>query len=128
MKIRDLDASHREPIKISADRIMEDGMRRLLDNKVSSLIVVDSDNKPVGIITERDIFHLAYRFRGDMMDIRIGEHMTTNLVVCHPDDDLDDTARRMLEKKFRHMPITDEQNNLVGMLSIRDIVRAKLND
>ena len=127
MKIRDLEASRREPVKISSDRIMEDGMRKLLDNKVSSLIVVNADDKPVGIITERDIFHLAYRFRGDMMDIRIGDHMTTNLVVCHPDDDLDKTAQKMLEMNFRHMPIVNDDHCLVGMLSIRDVVRAKLN-
>lgn len=127
MKVKDLEAVKREPVTIKHDRMMEEAMRRLLDNKVSALIVVDDERVPVGIITERDIFHLAYRYRGDMMDIKIGDHMTTGLTVCHMDDDIEDVARKMLELRFRHMPITDDSNHLIAMLSIRDIVRAKLD-
>jgi CBS domain-containing protein len=90
-------------------------------------VVVDDEDQPVGIITERDIFHLAFRYRGDMMDMKIGENMSSDLTVAAPEDDLDHVARIMTEKHIRHIPITDDSDRLCGIVSIGDIVKAGLS-
>lgn len=128
MQIKDLLESKPPPITVHSDRDMPDAMRLLIENKIGSLIVVDDKDAPVGIITEHDIFHLAFRYRGDMMDMKVGENMTTRLVLGTPTDDLDQIARVMTEKHIRHVPIMDENESLCGIVSIGDIVKAQLGE
>ena len=122
MKVSELLASKNTPVTIFAEKQLQDAMRLLIDNKIGSLVVVDRDDVPIGIITEHDIFTLAYRFRGDMMDMPVGDNMTKNLVLGTPEDDIKKIADLMLQKHIRHVPITDKSNKLKGIISIRDLV------
>ncbi|MCK5127849.1 MAG: CBS domain-containing protein [candidate division Zixibacteria bacterium] len=122
MKVKEILESRKAPITIHAEKHLQDAMRLLIDHKIGSLIVVDDEDKPSGIITEHDIFHLAYRFRGDMMDMVVGDNMTKNLVLASPDDSLNKIADIMMEKHIRHIPITDDSKKLLGIISIRDLV------
>ncbi|MCP4568930.1 MAG: CBS domain-containing protein [FCB group bacterium] len=126
MQIKDMLKSKRAPITIHEDQTMENAMKLLIDNKIGALIMVDDDDNPIGIITERDIFHLAFRFRGDMMDIMVKDHMVSNLVVSTPEDDIEHIAEVMIQKRIRHVPVVDDSKKLIGILSIRDVVKAKL--
>ncbi len=126
MKIKDLLGAKPVPITIHADQTMENAMKLLIDNKIGALIMVDDDDNPIGIITERDIFHLAFRFRGDMMDIMVKDHMISNLVVSTPEDDIEHVAEVMIKKRIRHVPVVNASKKLCGIVSIRDIVEAKL--
>jgi CBS domain-containing protein len=103
-------------------------MRLLIDNHIGSLVVVDESENPVGIITERDIFHLAFRYRGDMMDMKVGDTMTSRLVLGAPEDDIEKAAKVMTDEHIRHLPILDEQEQLCGIVSIGDIVKARLGE
>jgi len=126
MRVRDILNSKPPPVTVRANNDMAVGMRLLIDNHIGSLIVVDDEDQPVGIITERDIFHLAFRYRGDMMDMKVGENMSSDLTVGSPEDDLDHVARIMTEKHIRHIPIMDDDDRLCGIVSIGDIVKAGL--
>lgn len=124
MKVREFVAMKRPPVTIGVKQNVETAMRMLIENKIGSLIVVDTARKPIGIITERDIFHLAFRYRGDMMDIRVKETMSDKLVIGSPDDDIDYIAEMIAENRIRHVPIM-ENGELVSIISIRDIVTAR---
>lgn len=128
MKIKDLIKSKPPPVTIHTTRTIQDAMRTLIENKIGSLIVVNDDIRPIGIITERDIFHLAYRFRGDMMDMKIGDNMTCKLVLGKPDDDLEAVEKLLTVNRIRHLPVIDDQENLCGIISIGDIVKARSNE
>jgi CBS domain-containing protein len=127
MQVKELLLDKKEPVTIKRHDSIESAMRLLIDNKIGSLIVVDSDAKPIGIVTERDIFHLAFRYRGDMMDMRIGENMSENLVTGSPEDDIDKIADLISINKIRHIPIM-ENDKLTGIISIRDIVQARVEN
>jgi CBS domain-containing protein len=75
MQIKDLLESKPPPVTIRSDQDVPDAMRLLIENQIGSLVVTDEKETPVGIITERDIFHLAFRYRGDMMDMKVGDAM-----------------------------------------------------
>ncbi len=126
MQARELLDNKTAPVTIHQEKPMEYAMRLLTENKIGSLVIIDDNDKPVGIITEHDIMKLAYRFRGDMMDIRVGDHMTGRIQTARPDTDIKDIAKTMIERRFRHMPIIDENENLCGIISIRDIMKASL--
>lgn len=125
MKIRDLLRQKPPPVTIRKSRSIQLAMRRLIDNKIGSLVVVDKNSDPIGIITERDIFHLAFRFRGDMMDMKVGDNITGKLVVGSPDDGIDQVAEVLTSNRIRHLPIINDKDKLCGIISKGDIIRAK---
>ncbi len=126
MQVKDMLESKPPPITIRAEQDMEIAMRSLIDNKIGSLIVVDESENPVGIITEHDIFHLAFRYRGDMMDMKVGDQMTTRLVLGNSEDGIEQIAQVMIDQRIRHIPIMDQDNHLCGIVSMGDIVKARL--
>ncbi|MCP4570521.1 MAG: CBS domain-containing protein [FCB group bacterium] len=126
MLVKELLQAKPSPVTISADRTLQEAMRLLIEHKIGSLVIVNIEDNPVGIITERDIFHLALRYQGDMMDMRVGDNMTTRMMSGIPEDDINQIARVMIEKGIRHIPIIDSNRKLCGILSMRDIVKAKM--
>lgn len=128
MLIKDLLQAKPPPVTVRAGRDMADAMRLLIDHNIGSLVVTDDQDHPVGIITERDIFHLAFRYRGDMMDMKVGENMTDDLTVASPEDDIEHIARLMTERHIRHVPIMDQSKQLCGIVSIGDVVKARLGE
>ncbi len=126
MKVKDLMMRKSPPVTIHSGQSIADAMRLMLDNQISSLVIIDDDDNHVSIITERDIFHLAYRYRGDMMDIKVDGAREESLLVGRLDDEVDTIARTMLENHIRHIPIVDNDETLKGVISIRDIVQAKV--
>lgn len=128
MLIKDLLQAKPPPVTVHFNREMTDAMRLLIDNNIGSLVVTDEQDHPVGIITERDIFHLAFRYRGDMMDMKVGENMTDSLTTASPEDDLEHIARLMTERRIRHVPIVDQNQQLCGIVSIGDVVKARLSE
>ncbi|MEM1519716.1 MAG: CBS domain-containing protein, partial [Pyrobaculum sp.] len=90
---------------------------------VGSVVVVDRSGRPVGIVTERDIV----RFLAQEIDLKtpLGQAARKSLITASPDDSVVSTAVKMIENNIRHMPVV-EGGRLVGMVSIRDVLRALL--
>jgi CBS domain-containing protein len=129
MNVKDLLAQkHRDPITISGEITIRDAMAALDKHKIGSLVVVDDDKVPVGIITERDIFRLTLEFEGDIMERAVGEHMTRDVLVGVPEDDVDYIAQVITQNRIRHIPIIDNDNRLCGIVSIGDILKVRLKE
>lgn len=90
-------------------------------NNIGSVIVVDRD-KPVGIITERDIVKAIGN--GKDLSARAEEIMTTNLIMVRQDSPITGALSLMRSYNIRHLPVVDDQGNLKGIISIRDVARA----
>ncbi len=54
----------------------------------------------------------------------VSQVMTTNVITCRPQDDLEAVANTMTEKRFRHLPVEDK-DNLIGVISIGDVVKVQ---
>ena len=127
LRIKDIiDKKGRQVIHITPQSELFDAVKTLADNKIGSLLVVTPEGKIAGIITERDIFHEVYRRKGDLSGVKVADIMTADVVVGSLEDDLDYAMYMMTKKKFRHMPIAD-QGELVGMISIGDIIGAMMS-
>jgi CBS domain-containing protein len=88
---------------------------------VGSAVVVDPELPGPGILTERDI--LAAVGSGKDVDTeRVADHLTADLVFAEPDWSLEQAAETMSRGGFRHLVVV-EDGDIVGMLSVRDIVR-----
>jgi len=98
------------------------------------MVLIDADVLPVGengrlagMITDRDIAVRAVAL-GKGPDTAVREVMSEDVKCCFEDDDLDDVAQEMADLKLRRMPVLDQQEQLVGILSLSDIALADALD
>lgn len=93
----------------------------MADHNVGSVLVVDEEKRLLGIFTERDLTRLVAR--GENLDKPLKDAMTPNPVTAHPDDPLPLIAHKMIEHNVRHIPVVDDQGRVLGVISIRQVLR-----
>ena len=87
--------------------------------------VVDRNNTLKGIVTDRDIAMFTILNEKNPDDTLLSEFMTTELVICHENEDIDNAIHKMSKYKVRRIPVVDKDYKLVGLISLGDIaVRA----
>ena len=106
---------------IRPEQSIRQALAALAEHNIGALIVVETD-RPVGILSERDIVRAAAREEA-VFTRRVSELMTRDLIVGVPEDDLKSVGRTMTERRIRHLPVV-EKGRLVGMISIGDVVKA----
>jgi CBS domain-containing protein len=79
------------------------------------------------VISERDIAFSVDLHAADIHKLPVSALMTKTVVTCSPSDKLADVASTMLARNIRHLPV-EEGNRLVGMISIRDVLKHRLDD
>jgi CBS domain-containing protein len=114
-------------ITLHPDQSLKDAVALLTEHNIGALVVVDAADKPVGILSERDIVHAANRLGDTMLTQSVKDIMTKHVLVAEPHDDIKAVLKTMTEKHFRHMPIID-QGQLVGIISLGDVVKVQLDE
>ena len=98
----------------------------MCNRHVGAAVVLDPEAPGPGVVTERDIL-LSIAHGEDPDKEIIADHLTSNLTFASPDWSLEQAAAAMVRGKFRHLVVV-EQGDLVGILSMRDIVRCWTQD
>ena len=104
-----------------------DAIQRMCDGKVGSLLIQSDDGQLIGILTERDILRYCSNNSSELESTELGESMTRHPVTAPPDCSNEEAMTLMTERRFRHLPIV-ENGKTVGMVSIGDLVKARLQD
>ncbi|MFN4098999.1 MAG: CBS domain-containing protein [Pararhodobacter sp.] len=100
----------------------------LLSTRRIGAVVVSTDGKKVkGIISERDIVRELGRSGPACLDTVVETVMTRAIFGCAPDDSADSVLETMTTRRFRHMPVM-EDNLMVGFISIGDVVAARMSE
>jgi len=119
MQVRD--AMSTDVLTIGPDHTLRDAAKRMSGRRVGAAVVLDGDQDQPGILTERDILDAVGQ--GQDVDVeRVADHLTSDIVVAHPEWGLEKAAAAMVAGGFRHLVVCDGPE-VVGMLSVRDIVR-----
>ena len=109
-----------DPVTIRKGRTVKDALAMMHDYHIGGIPVVDDDNRLVGIVTNRDL-RCEHR-----LDKKIDEVMTSeNLVVTHQQTDLAAAAQILQENKIEKLPVVDANNRIVGLITYKDITKAK---
>ena len=103
-----------------------EAVRVMCENRIGSIIVVDENDKPIGIFTERDVLRLVNENLAALSEKSVSEVMETDLVIGKPTDEVHYVMQTMTEKRFRHMPVM-EGKNLIGIISIGDVIKGQLD-
>lgn len=95
--------------------------RVMIDRKVSSILIVDTEGQLVGIVTERD-FTRCFAVQGVNPDkTTASDVMTLSPDTLSPNDSARDALELMELRGYRHLPVVDEKNRPVGIVSMRDL-------
>ena len=109
-----------DPVTIRQGLTVRDALKIMSEYHIGGIPVVDSDNHLVGIVTNRDL-----RFER-RLDKTIDEVMTKdNLVTTDQQTDLTAAAQILQENKIEKLPVVDKHNRLVGLITYKDITKAK---
>lgn len=125
MKITRILATKTGPvITIRPEQSIREAAALLSQYNIGALVVVpEGGQKPVGIISERDIIRRAVE-NEHVFSERVQDLMTREVITGVPQDDLYSVMHTMTEKRFRHLPIMDE-GKLIGIVSIGDVLKAE---
>ena len=111
---------------ISERQTLSDVVSRLAELRIGAIVVTDGDGKVSGIISERDIVRQLAAHGPACLSTAVSETMTRDVISCKPTDQAESLLATMTEGRFRHVPVMSG-DELVGILSIGDVVKAKID-
>lgn len=109
-----------DPVTIKRGSTVGDALNIMAEYHIGGIPVVDDKNCLVGIVTNRDL-----RFQRDMSK-KIDEVMTSeHLIVTYQQTDLDSASEILMKHKIEKLPVVDDENHLIGLITYKDITKAK---
>lgn len=105
---------------VSPDTLVEEAAQKMLSSDVGSVLVVDGDNQLKGILTTTDFVKVVAE-RRPKDDTPVDTYMSTDVITATVQDSIRDAADVMLEHGFHHLPVVDEAEGVIGMLSSTDL-------
>lgn len=100
---------------------------KLLRTKHIGAVAVTDAGKLCGIISERDLARGLADHGGALLEMRVEQLMTRDVVTCSPGDGIDKLMQQMTEGRFRHLPVIKD-GQMVGIISIGDVVKFRLQE
>lgn len=117
-----------QPVTVPTTATVADAIRAMDERKVGSVMIPNADGSPAGIFTERDVLNLCAEGRTDFAKMSIRPCMTCDMTTGKPGDTVSEVLAIMTAKRFRHMPVVDDGGKMIGVVSIGDLVKAKLEE
>lgn len=126
MRVQDvLKRKGHDVVTISPTATVADLLQLLVEHRIGSVVVLDED-RLVGIVSERDVIRQLAESEENIRQLPVGQLMTSEVRVCGLEDDTADLAAVMTEHRVRHLPVVDESGALLAIVSIGDVVKARL--
>ncbi len=124
MQVRD--GMSKVVLTVGPGHSLREAAKQMAGRGVGAAVVIDPDGEGPGIITERDVLYSLGRDE-DADKEKVCDHLTSDVVYAAPDWSLEQAAAQMVRGKFRHL-IVMEGGEVVGVLSVRDVVRCWTDD
>lgn len=130
MRVRELIESKPkgEVVTVEPTAEVATAARLLMERRIGGLPVVTSGGELVGFVAEREIVRSVHMNASNVRDIAVLEIMRRPAPVCHAEDGLVEVAVRMNRERLRHLVVLEGIQRIVGILSIGDIVRRRVEE
>lgn len=125
MQLKAKDVS-KKATTLEPNNSLEDVRKTMLNFNIDRLVVVTSEYKPIGIITEKDIMRLVHRYASSIPvdKIRLGYVMSTNLITVCEESNLSRCVKTMMDEDISSLIIIDDKHILRGILTKIDVISA----
>ncbi len=110
-------------VSIQQNKTALEAARLMTDSSISSLIVYDDDENPVGILTERDFLNRICSKDLQASKVKIADIMSWFRIFAEPNTPLDVAVQRMINHKIRRLPVM-ESGKIVGIITVTDLAKA----
>ena len=110
-------------LKVESMPSAMDAAKLMISRKVGSVVVVDHDGMPIGIITERDILKKVTRSNKLAADLAAQDIMSHPVITIKAYDSIETAAAVMAKKRIKRLVVLEQDGSLAGVLSITDIAR-----
>lgn len=128
MKIADVLATKpRGVVTLWANHVLADAMRKFDERNVSSVVIVDPERRPLGLLTDRDAVHAISRYGASALDMGVTHLMQSPPPYCSLDLPVSKAMARMTQDRIRHLVVMGEES-LIGVVSIGDLVKVRLDE
>ena len=116
------------PAIVSVLASVEDAVRTMLDKDVGAVAVIDEQGIVAGMFTERDVLSKFALSGRDPKATPVRELMSPMVEMATEETTAAEAFEVMLERHYRHLPVVNEQGKVLGILSIRNILEARIDD
>jgi CBS domain-containing protein len=113
-------------VTVTPDTLVADAAGQLLVEGIGSVVVVDADNRIEGILTSTDFVRIV-RDSEPKAETTVDRYMTEDVVTAEAGEPIRDAADRLITRSIHHLPVVDETEGVIGMLSTTDLA-AYLSD
>lgn len=127
MKVEDVSGvGTRKVVTVAPGDTIADAVDLLNEYRIGAVVVSNDGKEIAGIVSERDVVRHLGREQEGTLRLKVEDLMTRRVSSCRLDDDLEATMAVMVEGKFRHMPVVDADGHLASIISLGDLVDARL--
>lgn len=116
-----------EAATVPLEATVEGAIRTMLDRRVGAVAVIDENRRVAGIFTERDVLRRLSLGEHDPRKVSVREVMTAPVEMATRATTAGEALATMVERHYRHLPIVDDNGQLLGMLSIRNLLQARID-
>jgi len=117
-----------EIVTISPDTIVAEAVKLLSERRIGAVVVSSDGRTAEGILSERDIVREMGRSGAEVLNRKASEVMTRKVMTCVCADDALAVLDRMTKGRFRHLPVVDDKGEMLGVVSIGDVVFGRLKE
>lgn len=117
-----------EVVTIAPDESVRTLLAKLSEHGIGAMVVSDDGSTVRGIVSERDVVRHLHSDGDSLLDEKVADIMTSEVHTCQPSEAVVDMARAMTERRIRHVPVVSDDGRLVGIVSIGDIVKQRIDE
>ena len=121
MKVKDCMCNN--VIYVKPETNVQDVVNSMNQNHIGSVPVCDNNNCICGIVTDRDILLRCVACEKEPKTTPISDIMTCNVCTCTQDEDITSAQMKMQQKQIRRLPVLDNNNNVIGILTLGNLAR-----
>jgi CBS domain-containing protein len=121
-----LQAKGQEVYSVTPEMTVYDALELMADKNIGAVLVLDGE-RVAGIFSERDYARRVVLQGKSSRETAVSDVMTAEVVCARPTLPVERCLALMTEKRFRHIPVLDESDRLMGLVSIGDVVKEMIN-
>jgi len=118
----------RDIVAIASEATLSDAASLLARKRIGAVIVRNGKGSLVGILSERDVVRAVSEQGAGALVQPVSAYMTRDVATCGETDTVDELMEMMTRGRFRHVPVVHEQDGLIGIVSIGDVVKSRIEE